>query len=82
MKVFNPAVEGISPFLLPLYSFSQTHIHAHMVYPRKVKQLLIAKVVSASADYDESIFDLGYLEKLSVSQLYLASITCVCASIT
>lgn len=44
--------------------------------------MLKAKMISASTDLDESIFDLGIWKIIPVYQLYLASRTCVCASIT
>lgn len=44
--------------------------------------MLRAKIISVSADLDESIFDLGIWKVIPIYQLDLASITSVCARIT
>jgi len=44
--------------------------------------MLRSKIISASIDLDESIFDLGIWKIIPIYQLDLASITSICARIT
>lgn len=70
-------------------SLSFTHLplqlprHNYKIYPREMKQIILgAKIILASVDLDESIFDLGIWEIITTYQPDLASITSVCARVT